>query len=93
MFPEGTRGRGDKLLKFQSGAKMLAEKLDLIVQPAIIVGTRHVLDSQNFEANGGDVHVIFLDPIDPKEDEQWFEKLYDTMNTTLKNALQHQSTL
>ena len=87
MFPEGTRGRGDKLLKFQSGAKILAEKLDLIVQPAVIVGTRHILDSQNFLANGGNVDVIFLDPIDPKEDEHWYEKMHDAMNQTLNQAL------
>jgi 1-acyl-sn-glycerol-3-phosphate acyltransferase len=86
MFPEGTRGKGNGLLKFQSGAKMLAEKLDLIVQPAVIIGARDVLDSQKFLANGGDVHVIFLDPINPKEDEQWFEKLQERMNQTLHNA-------
>lgn len=84
MFPEGTRGRGDKLLKFQSGAKILAEKLNLIVQPAVIVGARHVLDSKTLMANGGDVHVIFLDPINPKEDELWYEKMHDAMSQTLQ---------
>ena len=83
MFPEGTRGQGDKLLKFQSGAKILAEKLDLIVQPAIIVGARHILDSKSLEAHGGEVKVIYLDPINPKEDEAWFEKMYQTMDERL----------
>lgn len=83
MFPEGTRGQGDKLLKFQSGAKILAEKLDLIVQPAIIVGARHILDSKSLEAHGGEVKVIYLDPIHPKEDEAWFEKMYQTMDERL----------
>lgn len=87
MFPEGTRGDGDTLLKFQTGAKMLAEKLVLIVQPAVITGARNVLDSQRFLANGGDVNVTFLEPIDPKSDEQWFEKMYEAMNQTLKNSL------
>ena len=83
MFPEGTRGRGDRLLKFQSGAKILAEKLELIVQPAIIVGARHILDSKSLDAHGGEVKVIYLDPIDPKEDEEWFEKMYRTMEERL----------
>ncbi|WP_333804390.1 lysophospholipid acyltransferase family protein [Sulfurospirillum sp.] len=83
MFPEGTRGRGDRLLKFQSGAKILAEKLELIVQPAIIVGARHILDSKSLDAHGGEVKVIYLDPINPKEDEQWFEKMYITMEERL----------
>lgn len=83
MFPEGTRGRGDKLLKFQSGAKVLAEKLDLIVQPAIIVGARHVFDSQSVDAHAGEVKVIYLDPIDPKADELWFEKMHEAMKQRL----------
>ena len=83
MFPEGTRGRGDRLLKFQSGAKILAEKLELIVQPAIIVGARHILDSKSLDAHGGEVKVIYLDPIDPKEDAEWFEKMYRTMEERL----------
>ncbi len=83
MFPEGTRGRGDRLLKFQSGAKILAEKLELIVQPAIIVGARHILDSKSLDAHGGEVKVIYLDPIDPKEDDEWFEKMYRTMEERL----------
>ena len=87
MFPEGTRGRGDKLLKFQSGAKILAEKLDLIVQPAIIVGARHVFDSKSLEAHRGEVRVVYLDPIYPKEDEQWFEKMYRTMEERLASEL------
>lgn len=83
MFPEGTRGRGDRLLKFQSGAKILAEKLELIVQPAIIVGARHVFDSKSLDAHSGEVKVIYLDPIDPKGDEAWFEKMYHTMEERL----------
>lgn len=83
MFPEGTRGRGDKLLKFQSGAKVLAEKLDLIVQPAIIVGARHVFDSQNIDAHAGEIKVIYLDPINPKEDELWFENMQEAMKQRL----------
>jgi len=87
MFPEGTRGHGNQLLKFQSGAKFLAEKLELIVQPAIIVGARDILDSKNFEAKSGNVRIIYLDPIDPKEDENWYEKMYESMQSTLKEEL------
>ena len=79
MFPEGTRGGGDTLLPFQSGAKVLAEKLNLMVQPAIIVGARHIFDSKNLDAHGGEVKVVYLDPIDPKEDELWFEKMHTAM--------------
>lgn len=91
MFPEGTRGMGNKLLKFQSGAKIMAEKLGMIVQPAIIVGARHVFDSKNLDAHSGIVRVIYLDSINPKEDEHWFEKMYETMNERLKIELANTS--
>lgn len=87
MFPEGTRGSGKTLLKFQSGAKILAEKLELIVQPALILGAKHVFDSQNLEAHSGEVHVIYLEPINPKEDENWYEKLHQTMQERLAYEL------
>jgi len=91
MFPEGTRGSGKTLLKFQSGAKILAEKLELIVQPALILGARRVFDSQNLEAHSGEVHVIYLEPINPKEDENWYEKLHKTMQERLAYELANTS--
>jgi 1-acyl-sn-glycerol-3-phosphate acyltransferase len=80
IFPEGTRGKGKKLLPFKAGAKLLAEKLDLKVQPAVFVNTIKVFDSKNFLANfGTKVKLIYLDPVDPKSDPKWFEKLRDDM--------------
>ena len=83
IFPEGTRGRGDKILKFKAGAKLLAQKFNLKVQPIVIVGTRKVLDSQNLTAQSGEIKVIYLDSIDPKEDKDWYDKLYQNMKETL----------
>ncbi|MDD3342452.1 MAG: lysophospholipid acyltransferase family protein [Sulfurospirillaceae bacterium] len=91
MFPEGTRGDGKSLLQFQSGAKILAEKLDMIVQPAIILGARHVFDSKNIVAHSGDVRIVYLDPINPKEDEHWYEKMHDAMKERLKIELANTS--
>lgn len=91
MFPEGTRGDGTTLLKFQSGAKIMAEKLNMIVQPAIILGARYVFDSKNLDAHNGKVRIIYLDSIDPKEDEQWYAKMYDSMNERLQIELANTS--
>ena len=60
IFPEGTRSKGDKLLKFQPGAQILANKLGLKVQPAVIIGSRAVFDSKSFTLHGGVVKVVFL---------------------------------
>ncbi|DAB35328.1 MAG TPA: 1-acyl-sn-glycerol-3-phosphate acyltransferase [Sulfurospirillum sp. UBA12182] len=91
MFPEGTRGDGAKLLKFQSGGKILAEKLNLKVQPVILTNTRTILDSQKFRAKSGNVSVTFLDTITPSDDEQWYEKMKDKMEECLKHELANNS--
>jgi len=83
IFPEGTRGRGKKLLKFQNGAKFLAEKLNLKVQPVVVANTRSIFDSQNFKAKSGTVIVHYLDLVDPKEDEEWYKKTRENMQKTL----------
>ncbi len=83
IFPEGTRGDGERLLNFKVGAKIISEKLDLKVQPIVLTNTRKVLDSQNFVANKGVVCVEFLDSIDPKKDKQWYQKVQINMQETL----------
>jgi len=83
IFPEGTRGRGTKLLKFQSGAKFLAKKLDLLVQPVVVANSKYILDSQNFKAHSGNIIVKYLDLVDPKNDENWYENTRKNMQKTL----------
>jgi len=87
IFPEGTRSDGTTLLPFQSGAKVLAEKLGLIVQPALILGSRHVFDSKHLKAHSGDVRVIYLEAINPKDDPHWFETLHVSMKERLAREL------
>ncbi len=84
IFPEGTRGNGKKLLKFKAGAKILANKLDLKVQPAVFIGTINVFDSKNFLANFEKVKLIFLNSIDPKDDSSWYENLKINMEDVIK---------
>lgn len=80
MFPEGTRSDGTKLLKFKSGAAMLANKLNLKVQPVIILNTRHILDSKKLIQNPGVVKVIYLDPVQADKNTNWFEEVEKNMN-------------
>ena len=87
MFPEGTRGDGTSLLEFQSGAKILAEKLNLKVQPVVIVNTKHIFDSQKLTAHSGDITIIYLDAIDPKKGENWFENMKENMQKRLTDEL------
>jgi 1-acyl-sn-glycerol-3-phosphate acyltransferase len=83
MFPEGTRGHGKKLLPFKLGARYVAEKLHLKVQPAVIINSRRILDSLDFTARSGKVKIIYLDPIDPTSDKEWYKKLHTSMQEVL----------
>lgn len=87
IFPEGTRSDGKKILQFQNGAKFLAEKLGLKVQPVVVANTRYILDSQNIKAHSGSVIVRFLDVVDPKDDKNWYENINKNMQKILNDEL------
>lgn len=89
IFPEGTRSKGDKLLKFQSGAKVLAEKLNLLVQPIVILGSRNILDSKELRSNWGTLRVVFLNPVNPNEDENWYENVKIKMEEVFTNEMKN----
>jgi 1-acyl-sn-glycerol-3-phosphate acyltransferase len=88
IFPEGTRGDGKSLRKFRAGAKSIAQKLNLKVQPVVIINSREVLDSQKFSASSGEVKVIFLDSIDDFESNlQWYSDTHTKMQEVLDRNL------
>jgi len=89
IFPEGTRSKGDALLPFKKGPKFLAEKLNLKVQPVVVVNTRAVLDSKTLEVSvDKPVKVIFLDSFYPQDrGEKWYEELREEMERVLKREL------
>ena len=51
MFPEGTRSDGYILKPFKKGASMLANKLDVLVQPMVIIGSNEIMDSKKLSIN------------------------------------------
>jgi len=87
MFPEGTRSDGTKILKFKAGAKMLANKFKLRVQPVLILNTRNIVDSKRLEASPGIVKVIYLDPIQADKSTSWFEDTEDKMKKTFEDEM------
>ncbi len=84
IFPEGTRAKGQPLLSFKLGTKMIANKLGLKVQPVVITGSKWVLNEHEKTGHSGTVHYKFLPTIDvSKADENWFETLYDDMQKAI----------
>lgn len=82
IFPEGTRSKNEKMLKFQSGAKILSEKLNLKVQPILIVDSAKILDTKSFSASSGVLKIICMDLVDTN-DEKWLENTRKKMQELL----------
>ena len=90
IFPEGTRAKGQKLLPFKAGAKLVAEKLGLKVQPVVIIGSKYLLNEHDKTAHSGTVRYIFLDPIEVSDaPKTWFEEMRDSMQKVIDNELSH----
>lgn len=82
IFPEGTRSKSDKLLKFQRGAKILSDKLNLKIQPILLVDSAKILDTKNFSAKSGTLKIICMDLVDTS-DEKWLENTRKKMQELL----------
>ena len=87
IFPEGTRSNGKRISKFKFGAKMVADRHKLRVQPIVLVNTRKILDSKTLVAAPGTVKVIYLDPIVASKKEDWLHETEEKMREILKNEL------
>ncbi|MGB5868176.1 MAG: lysophospholipid acyltransferase family protein, partial [Arcobacteraceae bacterium] len=91
IFPEGTRSDGMRMTKFKAGARIIAEKFDLVVQPVVIIGTRKILDSQNLKQKGGIVKVIYLPSVKAEKNTSWYNDMEDTMKARLESELKLQN--
>ena len=86
IFPEGTRSHSKELLPFKGGAKIIADKLNLKIQPIVIVGS-DIMDVKSFSFKNGKIKIICLDLIDTAEPE-WLENARAKMQETLDNERQ-----
>lgn len=90
LFPEGTRAKGQNLLSFKQGTKVIAEKLKLRVQPVVITGSKYLLDEGNKTAHNGVVKYIFLDSIDLlNASEQWYTNIEQKMQEVINDEFKH----
>jgi len=87
IFPEGTRTDGTRLRKFKAGAKIIAQKHQIKVQPIIIVGSVSIWDSKKFKQTPGPIKVIYLDSIDAVKNTSWYEDTEELMRITLAEEL------
>ena len=74
IFPEGTRAKNQKLLPFKAGAKIVANKLKMRVQPIVITGSKNVLNEHIKTGHSGTIYVHYLDAFDVDiAQKSWYE--------------------
>jgi len=80
IFPEGTRSRNAKMLPFKNGAKLIADKFELRVQPVVLIDTAKCYDIKKFHYEPKTIKVIFMDSfVADKNDENWLKDLRKKM--------------
>jgi len=76
MFPEGTRSKNFRMLPFKSGAKVVADKYQLKVQPIVLINTSKYYNIKEFYYKPGKITAIYLDSfIADKSDDKWLDEL------------------
>jgi len=88
LFPEGTRVKTQKLKKFKGGAKLIASKFDLKVQPVVVAGSHYLLDSVEKKFRRVNPKVIFLPPVN-KSDSNWYETMQKDMQEVIDYEFEH----
>jgi 1-acyl-sn-glycerol-3-phosphate acyltransferase len=88
IFPEGTRSASGKMLPFKSGAKMVADKYKLRVQPIVLMQTAKYYNIKKFYYKPGRIKVIYLDSfVADKNDPDWLNNLREKMQKVYNDEL------
>ncbi len=88
IFPEGTRSSTKKMLKFKPGAKLIADKLKLRVQPVVLVNSSSYYNIKKKHHEGGKIKLIFLDSFDAdRGDKEWLNRTRETMQEVYNREL------
>ena len=84
IFPEGTRTKEQPLLPFKGGTRIIANKLELRIQPIVITNSKQLLNEHNRTAHSATVHINYLDTFQvDKSDKEWYKNLQIDMQSII----------
>ncbi len=88
IFPEGTRSHSGTMRAFKPGAKMIADKNRLIVQPVVLIRTSHYYNIKTKHYSPGTITAVILESFQAdRTDKEWLNKLRDTMQKVYNDEL------
>jgi len=88
IFPEGTRTETGKMKPFKAGAKMVADKYTLKVQPVVFIATAWHFSNKRRDFRPGTVTAIYLDPfVADKSNPNWLNDTHTLMQKVYDDEL------
>ncbi len=88
MFPEGTRSTNGTMLPFKTGAKVVADKYQLKVQPVVLIQTAKYYNIKKMFYSPGKITVIYMDSfIADKANKNWLKDLRIKMQEVYDDEL------
>lgn len=88
IFPEGTRSKNAKMIPFKVGAKIIADKYKICVQPVVLMQTAKYYNIKKFYYKPGRIKVIYMDSfIADKSNENWLKDLRVKMQKVYDDEL------
>ncbi len=88
IFPEGTRSHNGVMLTFKPGAKMIADKNKLCVQPIVLINTSNYYNIKKKHYAPGTIKAVVLESFTAdKSDKEWLSNLRKTMQKVYDDEL------
>lgn len=97
VYPEGTRSRDCRILRFHQGAFYLADQLGVDILPMCLYGPGKVLPKRTYSLNKSPIHIQVMNPVsrsqlqakgDYRQQASWMRSRYQKIYQDLANKIE-----